>query len=259
MHNSPEMRQCAMVSCEYHYQQFAEEPNSDSLLIYKKDRNGNHYDGEAYIAPPSSTLSNHVKHTISLASGNVYPRKIVEEIIPNTSAAVTAPIPTSVLSATVKREVTFPAEMLRILNLACTSEYQLPAVMDNFVGKIRTGRGNTTFLHNMFGLTLWTHLTGKCWVKNQQLNPQHNKWDCNRLQNLLEDFLASQYDLGMKLLHNRMQFDTNKLATFCSTMRMKHSKHGTWNVDSDAKDGVFIRQFELLDKIGFVWNEKKVK
>ena len=111
-------------------------------------------------------------------------------------------------------------------------------MMIKYTGNLRNGRGNLTFLHKLFGMCLWQHLSGKCWVKNNQLNLISNKWDCDLLQALCKEFLVKQFKLGSKLFSNNSVLNCNKLGSFCSTVINKYLAHGTYNHLSATKDGI---------------------
>ena len=278
MHVSKVLRMVAMCTCELHYSECLKAgPPNHGISNIKNDIDGKHYDGEAYVWAPPSTLENHVKQTVSLAAGpsgmNVdvlvdHKEKDVDrKVSTDDKKLITRSRDKTLITGdktliTVKTEIKPekppdcgfpPPEMLRLLNLACSDEYQLPEKMVNFKGAIRNGKGNSTFLHNYFGITLWQYLSGKCWVKHNQLHMHANQWDCNRLISLCKTFLHAEPILGRKLLGSLPHVDTNKLTSFCSTTRNKNKVHGTYDSESDSKDGIYEKHYELLSEIGFEW------
>ena len=59
-----------MCTCVDHYVElFAKPPPSHGIKLVKRDIDGAHYDGEVFIMPPPSDLTNHVKQTMCLAAG----------------------------------------------------------------------------------------------------------------------------------------------------------------------------------------------
>ena len=61
-----------MCNCEEHYRVCVHSSLPyHSVKALKRDNKCNHYDGNVYIYPPPSSLGNHVKETMSFASGSV--------------------------------------------------------------------------------------------------------------------------------------------------------------------------------------------
>ena len=271
MHVSKVLRMVAMCTCELHYSECLKAgPPKHGISIKKNDLDGKHYDGEVYVWAPPSTLENHVKQTVSLAAGPLgmdvdvlgdnKEKDMDREVFKDDKKDITRSgdqslkIVTTEIKPEKGADLGFPPPaMLSLLNCAVSDEYKLPETMVNFKGTIRNGKGNCTFLHNYFGLTLWQYISGKCWVKHNQLNIHANQWDCNRLNSLCDRFLYAEPDLGRKLLGSLRNVDTNKLTSFCSTTRNKHKVHGTYDSESDSKDGIYEKHYELLSKIGFEW------
>ena len=121
---------------------------------------------------PPRTLENHVKQTVALAAGppgmdvdvvGDHKEKNVDRKLSTDDKKIITTSGDTILSIA-KTEVKVeklddrefpPPKMLKLLNLAVSDEYKLPETMVNFKGTIRNGKGNCTFLHNYFGLTLW--------------------------------------------------------------------------------------------------------
>ena len=270
IHVSPVLRMSAMCTCVDHYVElFGKPPPSHGIKLVKRDTNGAHYDGEVFIMPPPSDLKNHVKQTMCMAAGvrvgcSLTPNisdptneneasSVARPSAKTSNDLIPPPVPVPCTDIILKKEfVPFPPpEMVKLLQLACTDEYKLPEVMVNYTGTIRNGKGNITFLHNYFGMCLWHNLTGKCWVKHNQLNSHVNKWDCDRLIALCEKFMAVQPDLGRYLLGSLVHVDTCKLTSFCSTTRTKMKTHGTYDKTSTTKEGLYLKHYELLKAIEF--------
>ena len=111
--------------------------------------------------------------------------------------------------------------------------------MPNLHGAIRNGNGKITFLHNYFGMPLWYYLSGKYWVKNNQLNPASNTWDCDRVLQLCKIFSEAEPELGRKLLDPLSQLEYHKLSRYCTTTRNKFNTRGTYSKDSMTKEGIY--------------------
>ena len=100
-------------------------------------------------------------------------------------------------------------------------------------------------------MCLWHNLTGKCWVKHNQLNPHTNKWDCDRLIDSCAKFLEAEPKLGRKVLGSMAHVDTCKLTSFCSTTRTKYKANDTYDNKSTTKEGIYVKHYELLNAIEF--------
>ena len=105
-------------------------------------------------------------------------------------------------------------------------------------------------------MCLWHNLTGKCWVKHNQLNPHVNQWDCNCLIDSCTKFLETEPELGRKLLGSMAHVDMQKLTSFCLTTRNKYKVSGTYDGESSTKEGIYVNHYELLKLIEFLWKNK---
>ena len=60
------------------------------------------------------------------------------------------------------------------------------------------------------------------------------------------------------MLGNYGVLDYHCLSSFCSAVRNTCSSNGTYDRLSKTKDGIYIRNYTLLDKIKFVWKDRIV-
>ena len=59
--------------------------------------------------------------------------------------------------------------------------------------------------------------------------------------------------LGRKVLGSLAHVDTLKLTSCCVTTRNKYKIYGTYDDESSTKDGIYVKNYELLNAIEFQW------
>ena len=99
---------------------------------------------------------------------------------------------------------------------------------------------------------LWSHITpgGVCWMTDKELK---NKEKIALLHENTDLFRETYPDLFSKLMTSRgTMLNTSKMRSGCINFRSNY-KTGIWNTDSSECEGLYNKQVELLNMIGFRW------
>ena len=138
------------------------------------------------------------------------------------------------------------------LKLCVTEEYLIPETLTNVPPKKhRAGAKNNAFLHNFFGMCLWSHINeGVCWMTGADFR---NTTKIQILHENTELFRVTHPELFTQLMTKKgLKLEPKKMFSFCANQRVYH-RQGIWDKDSHDCKGLYQKQYELLEMVSFPW------
>ena len=146
----------------------------------------------------------------------------------------------------------YASATIEALKLCVQEDYMIPEKLKNVPPKKhRPGAKNNAFLHNFFGMCLWSHINdGVCWMTGTDLK---NSVKIKILHENTDLFRVTHPELFSKLMTSKgLKLEPKKLYSFCANQRIYY-KQGIWDEDSHECKGLFSKQYELLEMVSFCW------